>query len=62
MVAAGVPADRIRAEGRADGEPLRPNDSEANRALNRRVEITVFTARPDVQARGATPAAPAASR
>lgn len=65
MVATGVPADRIRAEGRADGEPLRPSDSEANRALNRRVEITVFTARPDVQARTPTsahPAAPAASR
>jgi len=63
MVAAGVPADRIRAEGRADGEPLRPNDSEANRALNRRVEITVFTARPEAQARTpARAAAPAASR
>ena len=66
MVASGVPADRVRAEGRADGEPVRPNDSESNRALNRRVEITVFTARPDARARpagpAAAPAAPAASR
>ena len=65
MVAGGVPADRVRAEGRADGEPVRPNDSESNRALNRRVEITVFTARPDARARAgqtAAPTAPAASR
>ena len=29
----------ITAEGRADNEPLVPNDSPANRATNRRVEI-----------------------
>ncbi len=40
LVAEGVSADRIRAEGRADGEPMVANDSAANRALNRRVEIT----------------------
>ena len=57
MVASGVPADRVRAEGRADGEPVRPNDSDANRALNRRVEITVFTARPEARPRTAAPAA-----
>jgi type VI secretion system protein ImpK len=63
MVASGVPADRVRAEGRAEGEPVRPNDSDANRALNRRVEITVLTARPDARPRTAVPAAPpAASR
>ncbi len=33
---------RIHAEGRADTEPLVPNDSAANRARNRRVEIIVF--------------------
>ena len=33
---------RIHAEGRADTEPLVPNDSAANRAKNRRVEIIVF--------------------
>ena len=41
----GVAADRVRAEGRADGEPVAPNDTPANRALNRRVEITLFIPR-----------------
>lgn len=64
MVAAGLPAERVRAEGRAEGEPVAANDSEANRALNRRVEVTLFTPRTDVPARTAAPApaAPAASR
>jgi type VI secretion system protein ImpK len=30
---------RVRHEGRADGEPLAPNDSPEHRALNRRVDI-----------------------
>lgn len=34
---------RITAEGRADQEPLAPNDSEAHRARNRRVEIILRT-------------------
>lgn len=70
FVAAGMPADRVRAEGRADGEPVAANDTAANRALNRRVEVTLFTGRPDLQARPAAgagaanppAAAPAASR
>jgi type VI secretion system protein ImpK len=33
---------RIQAEGRAETEPVAPNDTPANRARNRRVEITVF--------------------
>jgi type VI secretion system protein ImpK len=37
---------RITAEGRADSEPLAPNDSEVNRAKNRRVEITLLVAAP----------------
>ncbi len=40
-----VAADRIRAEGRADAEPVVANDTPANRALNRRVEVTLFVAR-----------------
>ena len=44
LVAAGVPRDRVRAEGRADAEPVAPNDTPANRALNRRVEITLHAA------------------
>lgn len=35
---------RIQSEGRADSEPLAPNDSPENRAKNRRVEIIVFPA------------------
>jgi type VI secretion system protein ImpK len=34
--------ERYFSEGRADTEPLVPNDSAANRARNRRVEIMVF--------------------
>jgi len=34
-------ADRIVAQGRADTVPLLPNDSERNRAKNRRVEISI---------------------
>jgi type VI secretion system protein ImpK len=45
IVSNGLPAARVRAEGRADGEPVAPNDTPANRALNRRVEITLFVAR-----------------
>jgi type VI secretion system protein ImpK len=41
---AKVPASRISAEGRADSEPIAPNDTPANRAKNRRVEITVAAA------------------
>jgi type VI secretion system protein ImpK len=41
LIAAGLPATRVRAEGRADGEPVAPNDSPANRSQNRRVEITL---------------------
>jgi type VI secretion system peptidoglycan-associated protein len=33
---------RVRAEGRADQEPIAPNDTPEHRALNRRVDITVF--------------------
>lgn len=35
---------KIQSEGRADSEPLFPNDSPENRAKNRRVEIIVFPA------------------
>ncbi|MBZ8142790.1 type VI secretion system protein TssL [Rubrivivax gelatinosus] len=62
IVAAGVPAGRVRAEGQAAGYPVAPNDSESHRALNRRVELTLFTARDAAAARAATPPAPPASR
>jgi type VI secretion system protein ImpK len=38
-----VAAERLTAEGRADSEPLVANDTAANRALNRRVEIALAT-------------------
>ncbi|OZI35319.1 hypothetical protein CEG14_09465 [Bordetella genomosp. 1] len=33
---------RVRAEGRGEADPVAPNDSAANRARNRRVEITLL--------------------
>ncbi|KEF30375.1 MAG: type VI secretion system protein TssL [Gammaproteobacteria bacterium] len=36
-----VPADRVMAAGRAETNPLAPNDSPENRARNRRVEIAI---------------------
>jgi type VI secretion system protein ImpK len=60
LVSSGVAADRVRAEGRAEGEPVASNDTDANRALNRRVEVTLLTTRGESQAvRAAVPAAPA---
>jgi len=51
LVANKVAPERIRAEGRADAEPVVANDTPANRALNRRVEVTLFVARnPDASA------------
>jgi type VI secretion system protein ImpK len=37
-----VNAQRIRFEGLGDSKPLVANDSAVNRAINRRVEITLF--------------------
>jgi type VI secretion system protein ImpK len=50
LIQRGVAAERIRSEGRADGEPVVANDTPANRALNRRVEVTLLV--------GRTPTAP----
>jgi type VI secretion system protein ImpK len=47
LVQLGVPASRLRAEGRADVEPLQPNVDAAARARNRRIEIELSLARPD---------------
>jgi outer membrane protein OmpA-like peptidoglycan-associated protein len=41
LTAAGVGANRIHAVGRSAAKPVAPNTSEANRARNRRVVITV---------------------
>jgi len=41
----GVAANRLRSEGRADGEPVVDNTTPDNRAKNRRVEVILFVAR-----------------
>ncbi|VDZ61586.1 Chemotaxis protein MotB [Serratia odorifera] len=41
---------RVKAEGRGDSNPVAPNDSKENRALNRRVEITLLVAPENTQA------------
>jgi type VI secretion system protein ImpK len=43
LLGAGIPTGRVRAEGRADGEPVAPNDTPGNRSQNRRVDITLLT-------------------
>ena len=42
MLGANIKADRLRAEGRAESEPVGDNATVAGRAQNRRVEITLF--------------------
>ncbi|HPU52248.1 MAG TPA: DotU family type VI secretion system protein [Burkholderiaceae bacterium] len=37
-----IAPDRLQAEGRADSEPLAPNDTPAGRARNRRVDVTLY--------------------
>ncbi len=39
LVESGIAPERLRAVGRGESEPLVPNDTEANRAINRRVEF-----------------------
>ena len=46
LIALGVAPERIRATGFADTRPLQPNDSEAHRAANRRVELVLETVTP----------------
>lgn len=41
-----VTPDRLRAEGRADSQPVADNATPAGRSRNRRVEITLFVANP----------------
>jgi len=47
LVEAGVPPERVRAEGRAETEPPAPNDPPAGRARNRRVEVQLLLPRPE---------------
>jgi outer membrane protein OmpA-like peptidoglycan-associated protein len=41
IVAQGVQNTRLRTTGRGELEPIEPNDSDAGRAQNRRVEIVI---------------------
>lgn len=54
--------NRIRAEGRADADPVAPNDTPANRARNRRVVVTLLLPPPDrdAQLNAPAPTAPTA--
>jgi type VI secretion system protein ImpK len=45
LVERKVAPERIRSEGRADAEPVVANDTAGNRALNRRVDVTLFVGR-----------------
>ena len=45
-----VPSQRIRAEGKSDTEPVAPNTTADGRSRNRRVEITLFAATPQIDA------------
>lgn len=47
LVREGIAAERVRAEGRADADPRAPNESDAARARNRRVEIHLLLPRPE---------------
>ena len=45
MVSQGLPAAKVRVEGKGESSPIAPNDTEEGRAKNRRVEITVIPAK-----------------
>ncbi|HST06903.1 MAG TPA: OmpA family protein, partial [Gemmatimonadaceae bacterium] len=38
----GVPAERLHAVGKGETEPIQPNDTDAGRAQNRRVEVAIY--------------------
>ena len=46
LVSKGIAADRMKTAGYGRSRPIVPNDTEANRAKNRRVEINIIKARP----------------
>lgn len=48
--------NRVRAEGRGEADPVAPNDSPANRARNRRVEITLLITAQDAATTRRNPA------
>ena len=42
LSAKGIPTNRMRVVGYGEANPIRPNDSSANKARNRRIEFTVL--------------------
>lgn len=42
LISQGVAASRLRTMGRGELEPIATNDTDAGRALNRRVEVAIF--------------------
>ena len=46
FVSKGIAANRMKTVGYGRSRPIVPNDTEANRAKNRRVEINIIKARP----------------
>jgi outer membrane protein OmpA-like peptidoglycan-associated protein len=42
LITKGVPSVRVEANGRGESEPIQPNDTDAGRAANRRVEVAVY--------------------
>jgi len=42
LIKAGIPKQRIRFQGYGETKPVAPNDTEANRQLNRRIELKVL--------------------
>jgi outer membrane protein OmpA-like peptidoglycan-associated protein len=42
LITKGVPSVRVEAAGRGEAEPVQPNETEAGRSANRRVEVAVF--------------------
>jgi outer membrane protein OmpA-like peptidoglycan-associated protein len=42
LVSMGIPAERIRTNGRGETEPIASNETEAGRQQNRRVEVAIF--------------------
>ncbi|MFC4874503.1 OmpA family protein [Negadavirga shengliensis] len=42
LASLGVAPSRLKTEGKGDSEPIKPNNTEENRSLNRRIEIIIL--------------------